>query len=161
MRTGLWILNVMAALWCVGALYFSRLPLWWSVPAVAISAAILLGTRHASDATQDADRAHVGRLVAIWSSAEGVAIFLAANILINLHMAERLLPTMAIIVGLHFMPLARGIPARVYYWSGAALVLVGAMGWLLPPDDAPLATGLLAAATLWGSALASAKRGRA
>jgi hypothetical protein len=161
MRTGLWILNVMAVLWCAGALYFSHLPLWWGVPAVAISAAILLGTRHALDATQDADRAHVGRLVAIWSSAEGVAIFLAANILINLHMAERLLPTMAIIVGLHFLPLARGIPARIYYGSGAALVLVGAIGWLLPTGNAPLVTGLLAALTLWASALASAKHGRA
>ncbi|WP_448662405.1 DUF7010 family protein [Sphingomonas sp. CJ20] len=151
----------MAALWCAIALYFSHLPLWWVLPAVAISAAILLWTRHASDGSEDADRSHVGRLVAIWSSAEGVAIFVAANVLINLHMAERLLPTMAIIVGLHFLPLARGIPARIYYWSGAALILVGAIGWLLPAGDTPLVTGLLAAATLWVSALASAKRGRA
>lgn len=161
MRTGLWILNVMAAFWCAGALFFSRLPPWWAAPAIAISAAILLWTRDASDGREDADRSHVGRLVAIWSSVEGVAIFVAANILVNLHMAERLLPTMAIIVGLHFLPLARGIPARIYYGSGAALILVGAAGWLLPAGDAPLITGLLAAATLWVSALASAKRGRA
>ena len=64
-----------------------------------------------------------------------------------------MLPVGAIIVGLHFFPLARGIPVRIYHATGAGLLAVGAAGLLLPASDRPLVSGMGAALVLWGTAL--------
>ena len=46
------------------------------------------------------------------------------------------------------LPLARGIPMRIYYATGAALIDVGAIALLAPPFDPLLATGLMAGVIL-------------
>ena len=43
----------------------------------------------------------------IWSStAEEIGLFLASDIVIKLHRPDLLLPAMALVVGLHFLPIA-------------------------------------------------------
>ncbi len=49
--------------------------------------------------------AQVGRMFIIVNVIQGVAMFVAANVCINLKMAEYVSPIIALIVGLHFIPL--------------------------------------------------------
>ena len=55
---------------------------------------------------------------------EGVAIFIAVNVLANIGKSAFLLPTIGVIVGLHFLPLARLFRYSLYYWSGAIQVVL-------------------------------------
>jgi hypothetical protein len=152
-RTGIIILCIFAAIWAIAGIAVEHMPLVWAALPLAVSAAILLwAARQPPDGEPGP---HVGRLVGVWSGVESVAMFLAANFLIKNHLADAVMPAFAIIVGLHFLPLARGIPLRLYYATGPALVLVGVAGLLAPLGA--LVIGGMAAVIMWASAVALAK----
>ena len=162
MRTGIIVLNVFAALWGGAAIVSAHWPLWLIALPVLVSGGMIgwagralahVGARH--------DAARVGRLVGIWSAVEGVAILVAVNVLNAIGRGDAIGPAIAIIVGLHFLPLARGIPVRLYYATGGAIVLAGALALLLPGPERLPAAGVAAALILWASALAIILRGRA
>ena len=91
-----------------------------------------------------------GRLIGITSAAEGLLILVAVNVLANIGKRDFTAPAVAIIVGLHFPPLARGLRARVYYATSALLIGVGTAGCFV--EDANrrlLAVCLSAACVLW------------
>lgn len=155
MRGGVWVLNIMAFVWGAAGILVAHAPLWWMVvPAILSVASVLHAQRATHGQPPHVEGEHVGRLVGIWTGIEGVAIFLAANVLINLHRPDAVMPAIAIIVGLHFLPLAKGIPVRLYYATGAALVAIGAVALVAPPWHLPLATGASAALVLWLSSAA-------
>jgi hypothetical protein len=91
--------------------------------------------------------------VGLWSTIEVVALLITANLLEKLHRPDLMMPCGAIIVGLHFFPLARGIPVRLYHATGAGLVIVGLAGLLLPATDRAIVVGMGAALVLWATAL--------
>jgi hypothetical protein len=97
----------------------------------------------------------------LWSSiGEGVGIFVAANVVINLGHREFLLPSIALVVGLHFLPMAHAIPFRPFYVLGGALLAIAASGFVLhPPLGAEIAGGS-AALVLWVAALIAVQRER-
>lgn len=97
----------------------------------------------------------------MWSSiGEGVGLFLAANLVVNLHHPELLLPAMALIVGLHFLPIAYAAPFRPFYALGAALILAAAAGFVLPAPSGGIVAGFAAAAALWTAAFFALRRDR-
>ncbi len=100
-----------------------------------------------------------------WSSAaEGVGIFIAANVVINVGHSEWLLPAIATVVGLHFLPMAYWIPFRPFLVLGVTLLGAAAAGFVLRAPVGPVVAGLSSAAALWvASALALRReaRGRA
>jgi hypothetical protein len=140
----------------------AHLPVWLLAGPILLSGALIAwagrALRHVGP-RPDADR--VGRLVGIWSAVEGVAILVAVNVLRNAGMADSVGPAIAIIVGLHFLPLARGIPVRLYYATGGAIVLAGAAALLLPTVERLPAAGLGSAIILWVSAVAIILGGKA
>lgn len=149
MRGGIWVLNIFAAIWFVVGAVGAGLP--WAVLAVpAVISGALIGWGLRTTGTERPRNPNVGRLVGIWSAVEGVAIFVAANVCINIGAREAIAPVIAIIVGLHFLPLARGIPLPLYYATGAALVALGLAALLFPGPERGL-TGLGAAVILWVS----------
>ena len=161
MRGGIWVLNIFAALWVVAGILTSHLPTWWAVGPIAVSSALLLwSSRQPLGTGNPLSGAHVGRVVGIATAIEGVAIFLAANVLINLHMPTAVIPAAVIIVGLHFLPLARWIPVPLYYRTAFGLIAVGLLGLLLPAPSRAIATGTGAALVLWASAIMLTWRGR-
>ncbi len=87
-----------------------------------------------------AERRRLGRLIGIWSAAEGVAILVGINIAINLGNDHAVMPVIAIAVGLHFIPLARYVPAPSYYVTGALLTVAGLVGLALPAALANVCT---------------------
>jgi hypothetical protein len=95
----------------------------------------------------------------MWSSiGEGVGLFLAANIVINLHRPDLLLPSMALVVGLHFLPIAFVAAFRPFYLLGAALIVAASAGFIAPAPTGGAVAGLMAAGALWLAAGMAVRR---
>lgn len=101
-----------------------------------------------------------GRVI-MWSSiGEGVGLGLVANVLINLHRLDLLPPAMALIVGLHFLPIAVAAAFRPFWLLGGALILAAAAGFILPAPTGGEVAGLAAALALWVASLMAVVRDR-
>jgi hypothetical protein len=153
--TGVTILAVMGGLWWLAGLYFGGSFSPMLVTAGLVAAALLVAvSRTLTNASiGEAERRRTGKLIAYASAIEGIAIFIANNVLLDLHLSSYILCGMAVIVGLHFLPLARGLRLPVYYLTASMLIVLGAMGCLIhDPLQRNLLVGLGSAATLWISA---------
>jgi hypothetical protein len=92
----------------------------------------------------------------MWSSiGEGIGMALAANIAIKLGHPEMLLPAMALVVGLHFLPIAHAARFRPFWLLGFALLTAAALGFAL---GLPWIAGFAGAAALWAAALLAVRR---
>jgi hypothetical protein len=146
------VLNVFAALWAWVGLKLSGAAPWLTlVPAFVSLGLLAWGWRGAG--VVPARGSHVGKVVALWSAVEVIALLIAANLLEQFHRPDLMLPIGATIVGLHFFPLARGIPVKLYHATGAGLIVVALVGLLVPAADRAIVAGMGAALVLWGTAL--------
>ena len=83
---------------------------------------------------------------------QGVAIALSVFLLARYDLGPLVPAVVAIIVGVHFFPLARLYEIKAYHATGAALCVLGAVAFLLaPPTRLPL-VGLGCAAALFATA---------
>jgi hypothetical protein len=97
--------------------------------------------------------------VIMWSSiGEGIGLFVAANLVINLGHREMLLPAMALVVGLHFLPMAHAMPFRPFYGLGIALLAAAAAGFALGGPTGGAVSGFAGAMALWVAALLAVRR---
>ena len=86
----------------------------------------------------------------MWSSiGEGIGLFLASNIVINLHRPDLLLPSMTLVVGLHFLPIAFAAGFRPFYVLSTALIVVATAGFIVGAPTGGEVAGLTAAGALW------------
>lgn len=86
----------------------------------------------------------------LWSSiGEGVGLFLVANIVMNLHRPDLLLPSMALVVGLHFLPIAFAGGFRPFYGLGTVLIVAAIMGFVIEAPTGGEVAGFMAAGALW------------
>lgn len=149
---GFIVLACFSAIWAMAGLFqLHAAPVWYGLP-VVIGAALLWGAlaaRGGMPATTTQDKARIDRVVSIWSAVEGVAIFIAVNIEGNTGHAAWTVPTICLIVGLHFIPLARGLPMPLYYRTAVAMVALALAGFLAPARVTPGLVSLGAAAILW------------
>jgi hypothetical protein len=149
-RIALLVLSGFAVAWSWAALRFSGAAMGLIVVPIAISLALTLaGWRDAGAVPARGSR--VGRLVALWTGIEFATLFFVANVFATLHQLNLMFPAAAAIVGLHFFPLARGIPVRAYYATGTGLLAIALIGLLLPADQRPVVVGLGAALILWAT----------
>ncbi|MCR8644372.1 hypothetical protein NV379_17095 [Paenibacillus sp. N1-5-1-14] len=86
---------------------------------------------------------------------EGVAIFIASIICNLIHQFELFFPIMAIIVGIHFFPLAQLFREKFYYGTGIVLCILGIITFFLPMEITISNVSLIATSTFigFGSAL--------
>ena len=97
--------------------------------------------------------------VIMWSSiAEGVGLFIAANLVTNLHHSEYLLPAMALIVGLHFLPIAWAAAFTPFYALGAGLLVSSLAGFALGAPAGGEIAGAASAVCLWIAAILAVVR---
>jgi hypothetical protein len=97
--------------------------------------------------------------VIMWSSiAEGVGLFIAANFAINLGHREMLLPAMAAVVGLHFLPIARAVPFPPFYVLGLALLGSALFGFGVRQPAGGTVAGFAAAIALLAAAMLAVRR---
>jgi len=134
--TGAVILGIFAVVWWIAGMLTAghSAAVVWVIPVIAsvMLGAVVTRLRGASGPVGDADEKRRNRLVMMWSAAEGVAIFIAINVLVNVGHRKAFVPVVALIVGAHFIPLAHGLPARSYYVTAAALIALGVVGLSMP-----------------------------
>ena len=152
--TGAAIMGAFGAVWwTIGVSTNGRAAVPLYGVGLVIAAAIIVtawrrGSRSRSQSPGEARRQ--GRLVGVASAVEGVLIFLAVNVLVNIKRPDLIAPVGAIIVGLHFLPLARWLPARLYYATAALLTLCGVAGFFVADAKARIVlVSLGAASVLW------------
>ncbi len=121
-------MSVFAAVWWIAGVHLSGSgsPAFYGVAFVVTAAMIVLAWRSPKTVVSEAEDARQGRLVGIASGVEGLAILVAVNVCINLKRPDLIAPAVAVIVGLHFIPLALWLPAPLYWVTSVALVAVGA-----------------------------------
>ncbi len=161
------LIAAMGSVWMVVALHHHLLPLALTLlfPLLLVTLGVKLlragqGLRELEQpqtaAEVAAERALQKRFTWIFA-AEGIAIFLAVNVLANLGMSVFLMPTIGVIVGLHFLPLAGLYGRSVFYWSGAAQILLCIAFAVTLRANANLlnmVTGAAMGAILWSTMLA-------
>ncbi len=99
--------------------------------------------------------------VMLWSSiGEGIGLFVVANLLANLGHGELLLPAMALVVGLHFIPIAYWAPFRQLYTLAAVIILGGIVGLSIDQPRGGVIAGFTAAAALALASIAAIRRER-
>ncbi len=104
-------------------------------------------------------RSKQARRVIMWSTIGEVAgLFIAANLAVDLGHRELLLAASALVVGLHFLPMAYGIPFRPFYAVGLALLIAAAIGFALRDPLGSKIAGFSAAAALWTASLLAIRR---
>ena len=159
------ILTLFGSLWCILALSLWPAHPGWSIPAGSAATLALLGlcfiriraTRNipsVDDPIAAARGKRAGMLFGIIFAAEGGLIWLCATLLAHFGLGVWIPIAVAIIVGLHFIPLARVFGVPLYYWTGALSVL-GVLGCLLIHDVPTrlLCAGMTMAAVLWLTAV--------
>ena len=157
MRAAIWVLTIFGAIW--GGIGLARFG--WPVMAVPVVISVMLiawASRIAAPVRAAADASRIGRLIGIWTMVEGIAIFATFALTPVLGIPDAAVPILAIVVGLHFLPIARGIPTPVYYATGSAMIATGAIALLLPAADRHAATGIPCAIILWASCVAIGQR---
>ncbi len=99
--------------------------------------------------------------VMLWSSiGEGIGLFIVAHFLANLGHVELLLPAMALVVGLHFIPIAYWVPFRQLYILAAVIILGGIIGLSIHQPKGGVIAGFTAAAALALASIAAIRRER-
>ena len=154
MRIQIVILSSLAMLWGLTAWAIAGAsPAFAVLPLLATALLIFAGWKMLPPAELDRDEARrIRRLVRLWSAVEIAAIVLVGVVLQRNHQLHLMPAAISIIVGLHFLPLARGIPQKCYYATMAGLVLMGLIAPLLPLRFEMLFPLLAGAVILWGSA---------
>jgi hypothetical protein len=156
MRPGIVILNIAALVWLAAAFGALYLPAWAYGLPVALSAGIgglsLSASRWMAPPPPEVGR-RIGRTVGLWSTVEAVLIALAVVVLVRLGQPALIGPVVALIVGLHFIPMAPALGVPLYYWTGAGLVVVGVGALLLPFRPMLASAGIGAAAVLYATSV--------
>ncbi|WP_158883761.1 hypothetical protein [Rhodanobacter sp. L36] len=93
-------------------------------------------------------------------AAEFILIFAAANVLASQHATQYLMPVIAMVVGLHFYPLASLFRARQFYVTASVMTLAGLVGVLalsahVTSNPVNVVVDAICAATLWLTGLYS------
>ena len=152
MRSAAWVLSIFAALWGVAAAIIMQAPKAWALLPCLISVALIViaGRVHLPDRT-GADAARAKKVLGWAFGIEMIAIFVATTALGHFGAQAYVMAAAAAIVGLHFVPLAIGLPAPAYYATGGLLVLAAAIGLMLPEPARDLSISVTAAMILWGT----------
>jgi hypothetical protein len=139
--------------WLAGTLNSGWSPfVVFGIPAAVLTYLFIIGKKGSTPPAErsEEEEHRIGRLVGIASGVEGIMIFAAINILSNIGKSDLLPAVIAIIVGLHFLPLARWIPAKLYYLTAIILVLLGILGFFISDADLRLKIVCIGSAwTLW------------
>ncbi len=89
---------------------------------------------------------------------EGVGIAVFLNVLINTGLTDYILPSVALVVGLHFIYMAYYIPRRRFYFLATILLVGSASGLALGPQEGDVLIGVGAAVMFWIFAIRALKR---
>ena len=137
----------------------------WRTPLLVIPVLIFLGFAAAAglklkraDGHLYAPSEHASKVMSWASAAEGVGIPVVALTLANTGHQAQVLPGIAAVVGLHFLPMAWALPFRPFYASAAFLLLAAVLGFSLQQPAGSIIAGAAAAFTLWTASFFALRR---
>ena len=153
-RAGALVTAWFGMLWALTGATALSVPLPVVIASVALSVTctiIALRARPASRRRGLSDRWRVRyRTIGI---VQGLAIALVVAVAVALAAPGLIAPVVCLVVGVHFLPLARVVDQPEYRLTGVALVVVGLAGVVVlavaGPDAARALSGIGAAITLW------------
>jgi hypothetical protein len=159
---GAMILAGFGSLWLEVWVWFSQRDQWWRYLLVAAGGAVLLAAalrlyrrNRLADDGQPASAAQrrTSRLFNLINLGQWVVIFIGANVLNNIGLGAWDIPFIVLVVGVHFLPLARLFKRPSHYVTGLAMMLFAvAYPYVAAGPQSPV--GLLGAGLiLWASAL--------
>jgi len=93
---------------------------------------------------EKAEEKRMSKWFAIIFGAEGLLIFIAANVVINLKHPELVIPAIALVVGLHFFPLARVFKRTVDYYLATWSTIIAVAAIVMSLEKALSESGILA-----------------
>jgi hypothetical protein len=93
--------------------------------------------------------------------AEAVGILIGMPVLGWIGHADLWACLLAAAVGLHFIPMAKWMPAPRFYVAAAGLLLAASIGTALPNPTRNIVVGSLGAIALWGTSILVLVRHRA
>ena len=159
------ILTLFGSAWCIVALALWPAHPVWSIPAASVATIVLLALSlmrlralrnipSIDDPLAAVKGKRAGMLFGIIFGTECGLIWICAMLLAHLGLGIWIPIAVAIIVGLHFIPLARVFEVPLYYSTGVLCVL-GMLGCSLIHDAGTrlLCAGLVMAAVLWLTAV--------
>jgi hypothetical protein len=122
--------------WTVGIWASDASPSLYCIPLI-MSALIIVSAfrREWLTAVPCEARGRIWRAFGIATGLEGVAILAAFNVFPAMRATDFSASVQAIIIGLHFILLARLLPVRLYYLTGALLVSLGTTGFAIGNAD--------------------------
>jgi hypothetical protein len=129
---GALICGIFGAVWMFEALYFGAIATPACLTVIGLFAAAfviwpttqLLSLRHAAFSSAAGQQwSDVSKAYWITVTIEGLACMVAGNVLNNIGRSDLVPEAIGVIVGLHFLPLAKIFRARIYNWTGVAMVL--------------------------------------
>jgi hypothetical protein len=130
------VLGAFAVLWWLAGGHVAGYssPVLLLVPAAMMILILVaaLRTWGANDAEMLGRGRNPGRVIGIASAIEGAAIVAAVLLMVKFHRQDLSAPVIAILIGLHFVPIARGLHAKVYYLPVGLLLALGVLGFALP-----------------------------
>jgi hypothetical protein len=155
------ILTLFGSFWCIDALAFWPTRPGWGIPVASGATFLLLvlcvlrWTASAKlpdshDPAAAAEGKRAGTLFGIIFGIEGGLIGLTSALLGHSGLGDWIPVAIALIVGVHFLPLAHVFKVPLYYWTGG-LCVFGTLGCLFFHEAGPrlLCVGMLMAAVLW------------
>lgn len=164
MRPAVHILAFFAALWsCLGIWAGGHGSLPAYAAPVAFSIALVFWATRRPDGSKLApsERSRIGKVVAIASAAEGVAIGVAVFVLANVGYGDFTVDAIAVIVGLHFIPLAHYLERPLYYGTAAMMTAAGLGGIWLAADTRAVFVCMMSACILWSTLILVARNAHA
>jgi hypothetical protein len=132
---------------------------------VSVGVIVLTYRSRAADAPERPRHQPEGwyRRVGLINLAQFGVIALVVLVFINLGAPQFVPPLVCLIVGLHFIPLARSFDQPQYVWTAAGLCLAAVVGLIvlatgLGAELSRVLVGLMAAVTLWATSVRLALR---
>ncbi len=154
MKTESIVLSFFAVIWWIAGLQHSD----WSpivtigIPITVLAFLFITGNKRSKITLERSkqENRRIRRIVGMASGIEVILIIIAINILMKVGKTELILPIIAIIVGLHFFPLAYWKPQKLYYYTGLVLTGTGTVGIFISEADLRLKiVCIVSALTLW------------
>jgi hypothetical protein len=125
------------------------------VPVFALIACLGLTVRHRLPkfaGPESPEKKQVMRIFAAVNIVQWLAIFGTANVLRNMHLDRWIVPAIVLIVGVHFLPLAKIFRAPQHKTTGIAMMVCAAVAIVLPVSIRDTVECLSAGLILWVSA---------
>ena len=95
-----------------------------------------------------AEEKRMGKWFGIIFGAEGLGIFIGINVVVNLGYPDLVIPTIALVVGLHFFPLAKVFKRSIDYYLASWATLIAILGFVftlhktMPPNVVMVFVGI-------------------